>query len=576
MKQGKKKKIIGGAIGDCVHVAGIFEYLRIAEYYGHQTVFLGAAVAPEKMIEAVKAHKPDIVCISYRLDPSALESILNKLVEGLKSYELDKSIRYYFGGTPECIKKARQFNLFDFYFQGEESLSYIEKTLSVKHEVNGADFSKALVESRLGENYLDGGKNYYPLIRHHFGLPDLEKTIEGVKQIAESEQVDVISLAPDQNAQEYFFNNEKMDHSLSGSGGVPIRSEAELLTIREAAQRGNYPRLKIYSGTNNLLQWAEMSLRVLNIPWATLPLYWYSVLDGRSKRPLLAAIKENMETIRWYASRNIPVEINESHQWSLRECSDVMAIVNFYIAAYNAKKCGVKKYVAQFMFNTPRLTSSTMDLAKMLAKIEMIEELRDENFTYLKQVRAGLTHFSIDTDVAKGQLAASTLLALAIKPHIIHVVSFSEADHTARAEEVIESSKIVRGVLRNCWADFPDMTYNKAVQDRKNDLIMRAKKVIKQMTAVSGKDFEDPLNEPIFLESVVKNGIFDAPHLKGNSIALGQVKTKLYNGGYECVTAKGELIEDSDRIDRLLGEKGKIGAPKYNKKNDGNVDDDDK
>ena len=34
---------------------------------------------------------------------------------------------------------------------------------------------------------------------------------------------------------------------------------------------------------------------------------------------------------------------------------------------------GVKDYIAQYMFNVPPSISPAMDLAKMLAKIEMIE-----------------------------------------------------------------------------------------------------------------------------------------------------------------------------------------------------------
>ena len=51
---------------------------------------------------------------------------------------------------------------------------------------------------------------------------------------------------------------------------------------------------------------------------------------------------------------------------------------------------GVKDYIAQYMFNVPPSISPAMDLAKMLAKIEMIEGLQDRNFTVYRQARAGL------------------------------------------------------------------------------------------------------------------------------------------------------------------------------------------
>lgn len=63
-------------------------------------------------------------------------------------------------------------------------------------------------KSLYSQNLIERVKNNapYPLIRHHFGRPSLEETVEGVKLIAESRVLDVISLGPDQNAQEYFFN----------------------------------------------------------------------------------------------------------------------------------------------------------------------------------------------------------------------------------------------------------------------------------------------------------------------------------------------------------------------------------
>ena len=188
----------------------------------------------------------------------------------------------------------------------------------------------------------------------------------------------------------------------------------------------------------------------------------------------------------------------------------------------------------------------------MLAKKQLLDELEDENFIYLAQVRAGLTHFSIDMDVAKGQLAASTLLALALKPHIIHVVSFTEADHAANPQDVIESCKIVRGVLKNAWRDFPDMTKDPEVIERKDYLVSEAKEVINNMEKYFKVRYEDPLAHPECLAQMVRLGLLDAPHLKGNSAALGKVRTMPLNGGYECVDMDGNVLKDSERTRYIL------------------------
>ena len=87
----------------------------------------------------------------------------------------------------------------------------------------------------------------YPILRHHLGLPSLSDTIESIEKIAEARVLDVISIAPDQNAQEYFFEQENMDHRLDGAGGVPVRSREDFEAIHEASQR-NFPCLS-YSGT---------------------------------------------------------------------------------------------------------------------------------------------------------------------------------------------------------------------------------------------------------------------------------------------------------------------------------------
>jgi hypothetical protein len=434
-----KKIILGGAIGNCVHVAGVYEYLRLAEKVGYKTEFIGPAVTPVSFVKAIAELKPDIVCVSYRLTPKVLYDILKSFFDELNNAGLLEGRLYYFGGTPECVNVAKQFSYFSQYFIGEEKLSYLIQTLSIDEEIAGNIKGKIEEKPMLEGGKLDARQLremmkdglYLPMLRHHFGLPSLEDSLNGIRKIAESEQVDIISLAPDQNAQEFFFEPEKMDRSLDGAGGIPIRSEEDMIRISEARMAGNYPRLKIYAGTTNLLKWAEMSVRLLNVAWGTIPLFWYSILDGRSKRPLEIAISENQEVIRWYAENGIPVEINDPHQWGLRETSDVITAVDGYLVAYNAKKLGVKTYIAQYMFNTPRLTSGKMDIAKMLAMSELINELEDDNFIHLKMVRAGLTHFSTDMDIAKGQLASSTLLALALKPQIIHVVSFSEASHAA-------------------------------------------------------------------------------------------------------------------------------------------------
>jgi hypothetical protein len=192
-----------------------------------------------------------------------------------------------------------------------------------------------------------------------------------------------------------------------------------------------------------------------------------------------------------------------------------------------------------------------MDLAKMLAKREMIESLHSEDFVSMRQVRAGLLHFSPDPDIAKGQLAASTSLALGLRPHIIHVVGFCEGDHAATAEDVIESCEIVRGVLRNFIFGMPDMTADPAVQKRREQLVAQAEVLIAGLRALGDRE-EDPLTSPRVLAKAIRLGVLDAPHLKGNPHAAGLLQTRPVNGAIEAVDPKSKrVLSERERLRAL-------------------------
>jgi hypothetical protein len=87
------------------------------------------------------------------------------------------------------------------------------------------------------------------------------------------------------------------------------------------------------------------------------------------KRTIEEAVAENQSVMRWYAERNIPVEVNESHQWSLRDAHDSLAVAMAFLAAWNARRAGVRYYVSQYMFNNPPGTSAEMDIAKCLPRM---------------------------------------------------------------------------------------------------------------------------------------------------------------------------------------------------------------
>lgn len=539
------KKYLGAAIGNCVHVGGIVNFFRLAEQEGHQTVFLGPAVSIGRLVEKVAEVKPDVVAIGFRLTPRNVEPLLKELEEHIKERDFH-NIEWIFGGTKPVAEVARRFPYFSVVFDGTEDLD------DVINYLRGKNLKE--VEISYPDNIIDriGSKYPYPVLRHHFGLPSLEDTVEGVKKIAESKVLDIISIGPDQNTQQFFFTPDKMDRELDGAGGVPLRSVDDFRRLYDASRRGNYPLLRCYSGTAEVFRFAEMLKDTINNAWCAVPLCWYNVLDGRGTRPVRESIIEGQQLMKLHSEWGIPIEVNEAHHWSLRDAHDTIGVVMAFLAAYNAKKSGVKNYIAQYMFNVPPAMHHRMDLAKMLAKVELIESLEDSGFKTYRQVRAGLASLSADLDVAKGQLAASTYMAMSIKPHIVHVVGFSEADHAAGPEDVIESTKIVRGVIRSTLDGIADMSRDKAVRERKQELLREARLLLDTIKKLYPES-EDPWSDPAVLEDIIKRGIIDAPHLRGNPSAKGSLETRIVDG--KCMAYSRELdrvVTEKERLEELL------------------------
>jgi len=534
-------KILAAAIGNCVHVAGILNFLNLARRVGYHTTFLGAAVGIDQLVDAIAQQQPDMVAISYRLTPQVGGRLLQELTAKVKDKGLEQR-RFVFGGTPPVAKEAQGVGLFEKVFTGEEDP---EEVLAYLQGESGKDTVRRWGDT-IGERITN--KTPYPLLRHHYGQPTVEETIDGARQIAEAEVLDVLSLGPDQNAQQYFFRPDQMKAQLDGAGGVPLRCADDLRAIYEATRCGNYPLLRIYSGTQDLIKWAELSIESIHNAWAAIPLSWYNTLDRRSERPPVQSIVENQAAMHWYAQRNIPVECNEAHQWSMRDAPDTVAVVAAYLGAYNAKAAGVRTYVAQYMFNSPASVWPTMDLAKMQAKIELIEGLHDDDFSSIRQTRAGLLSFASDLLMAKGQLAASTVIQLALKPQIVHVVGYSEGDHAATAPEVVESCQIVHGVIHNCLTGMPDVLHNPAVQERKKELIDGARILIEAIESLGNGD-GDPLTDPQVLTKAIKIGLLDAPHLAGNPDAAGKVVTAPIDGAIRAIDPQtGQPLSEQQRL----------------------------
>jgi methylmalonyl-CoA mutase cobalamin-binding subunit len=539
------KTVIAGALGECVHVAGVMNFLNLAEIAGWRTVFLGPAVPVEEFLRAAREEGADLVGASYRLTPETGERLLGEFAEAADELRA-QGVRFVFGGTPPVAQRARMLGFFERAFDGSEAP---EEVLAFLRGESAEPGSPTYYPQTTLERI--AWKTPYPLLRHHFGLPTMTATLEGIAQIAEARALDVISLGTDQDAQENFFHPERQNPRAKGAGGVPVRSADDYRALFRASRRGNYPLLRTYSGTDDFIRLAELYMETINNAWCAVPLFWFNQLDGRGPVSLEDSIRLHQELIRWYGQRGVPVELNEPHHWGMRDAPDVIFLVSAYLSAYNAKVFGARDYIAQMMFNSPPGASDAMDLAKMLAILEMSAALEDENFRIFRQTRTGLLSYPLESNAARAHLSASIYLQMALRPHIVHIVGHTEADHAATAADVIEASLMARQAVANALKGQPDMLADPKVQARKEHLITEARLTL---TAISnlGQSGSDALSDPAVLGKAVRLGILDAPHLRGSKIARGEIRTRVIQGGCEAVRSDDSPLPEAERLSTYL------------------------
>jgi len=502
----KKRRVMVGAIGKCVHnlgVEGFADWMQ-DQGLGYIAVKLGPAVPIPEVINKIREARPEVVGVSMRLGDLHVDKLITEFVETATQYGLhpkDSGIRYSFGGLRPAANLVRTMTgvplepdpftpLEERHYDLEKiSQDYMDKP-AFHHffEVIADDYITMEELERFAKqqpvhvarqefewsDYLVGRirqvreRENRPIIRAHIGIAaeTIEPTIEGIEKLADAGALEIVSLAPDQTSQEllakFIRGEEDPNKYLAGQGGAPIRTIQDLQRLKAATQRGNYPMTRIYSGTDELLELAKLWQTHLNSCFPAVPIFFYNRMDGRGPISIHDSFREHYDVIRYWASVGKPVEINDPHQWGLRYASDDMQVTDHVLVGLMALKLGVKHYVMQMMFELPPEISALDDLAKMKAAYELIEPLtRHFDFHILKQTRSGLPSFPPDLHQAKGHLAFGIYTQLYLEPDILHVVTHSEAHHEAKAEDIIESCQITKqvcwdfakGHVPNIWAD---------------------------------------------------------------------------------------------------------------------------
>lgn len=599
-----------------VHTMGISAITNIMRECGYKALIappevMDAANAPRKVnnisliVKWIRDNKITCIGFSYRLDPCDGKDFFCTIYRLLKEAgcfkEKGGTIKLVsFAGLPDTCKLVEtELGNDILYFYGDESpIESLKKYGVAQHlfpksyttvqpyDKSLKDFAEKFIASEKYKlespqdhfGYPEYGTNKdsfikrlvyckqkqsLPIIRLHAGpySPNRQEAIKEYiswcHELADSKLLDVLSIGSSQLTQSN-FGEKWEDLGLPNGGGVPVNSEIEYRMIADAAR----PMLvRTYSGTKNIPWLATMHERTINISWHALSYWWFCELDGRGKNDLLSNLREHIETIKYAASTNKPVEPNVPHHFAFRGSDDVSYIVSGYLAAKVAKKNGICHLILQNMLNTPKYTWGVEDIAKGRTMLKLVRSLEDESFKVSLQSRAGLDYFAPDIEKAKVQLAAVTALMDDIEPNnpnspeIIHVVSYSEAVRLATPDVMKESIQITLGALHEyrqwrkegkTWDTQSDI----AIKDRCEELYYEASKAIKLLEESIPNLYTAEGLYKVFVE-----GFFPVPYILDEAQKFPKAtkwQTAVVNGGVCVVDEDGNVINTIVRYKKII------------------------
>ena len=568
------------------------------------------------VVDWIIANKINRLGISYRLDQDDAVKMLGYLIEELKNanamkFQGGEIENVFFGGLPEtCESIEKEFKGLVTTFVGGESVRETLIKMGVTEDRIPGDiyessryddllmeFGKKIIDSQNYLNYKPADRsryleyrtdkdtiikriesnikdNFEPLIRAHVGpysskltpMESVNEFISWSKILAQTGFLDILSIGSSQLTQSNF--GEDWEDKTNG-GGVPVNSPEEYRMIWEASR----PLLvRTYAGTKNIPYLAHMYEETLNICWHALSLWWFNRLDERGPYDVYTNLKQHIETIKYIAKSNKPLEANVSHHFAFRGADDTTYIVSAYLAAKLAKKLGIRTFILQNMLNTPRFTWGIQDLAKSRAMIKLVKGLEDSNFRVLLQPRAGLDYFKPDIYEARIQLSAVTALMDDIDPYnemspsIIHVVSYSEALYLATPDVINESIQITQYSLQKYrelkkQGKAEDMGKNYDVNERAIELYDSAIKVIE---AIEGNIDNAYTAEGFY--KIFAAGFLPVPYLWGEIEEFRHAKnwkTKPVKGGVKVADENNKVMK-TERIIEIA--KGNLEDAQYNLK----------
>ena len=493
----RNRFFVATSLANDPHTEGMHNASKIASLDGIGSLILPPSLDYQAFYDAIDKYQPRYIGLSYRQNEDVAVHELFKVLNYFRETGLVKpsdDVKIIFAGLPKTIQiledKLSELPLPVYlckaspivlervtetvdYFEITHNRERIIKQVHEELEPRGIEiFNQLADEAVRGDDYkneppleipsvpamndyiLRIKESKFPVLRSHFGIPapDIKPTVEGIRELANARVLDELSLGSSDLSQRYFGHPEMFD-KLKNDGGVPYKTYQDLVTIYQASRCGNYPGVKPYCHVTDLVNFVHQCLDagMLRGVHQAVPLYWFNELDGRGPAEVRPNIREHFAAVRELAKCGIPVEMNDPNQWSSRWAHDTIIVTSYALISAVMTMCGVQNMVLQMQFNKPKETGDYADLAKMSAGLEMARLIsmgRPNPAPIYRETRTGIESLSADMNRAKWQLARSTFLQMCMDPHIIHIVSYCEANYAARPADIIDSSRLIRRAVR--------------------------------------------------------------------------------------------------------------------------------
>lgn len=564
------------------HTEGMHNASKIAALDDIGSYILPPSLDYTAFYEAIDKYQPRFIGLSYRQNEIVAVEELFKVINYFHSSGLIKStddVKIIFAGLPKTIKiledKVSELPLKVILCQASSRvLERVTETVDFFEITNDREriiqqvydelvpkgikiFDQLADEAVRNDDYKNEPplavpspaacndyiirirESEFPVLRSHFGIPapDIMPTVDGIRELAEARVLDELSLGSSDLSQRYFGHPEKFAE-LKNDGGVPYKDYDDLVTLYQASRYGNFPGVKPYCHVTDLVKFVNQCLDagMLRGVHQAVPLYWFNELDGRGPAVVRDSIREHFACVRELAKNGIPVEMNDPNQWSSRWAHDTIIVSSYALVSAVMTMCGVQNMVLQMQFNKPKETGDYADLAKMSAGMEMARRIsmyRKNPAPIFRETRTGIESLSADMELAKWQLARSTFLQMCMDPHIIHIVSYCEANYAARPADIIDSSRLIRRAVRIFRENKEDIMKEvnvPIVKERKDYLIKETTYLLNEIAKLH------PRYEPCSLEHM-------AQFLGDEDVIASSIEKKLMSApGIINPKYKGEFL----------------------------------